>query len=103
MGDTIVGVAKAKNEFSEIINRAAYGGERIVIGSRGKPKAAVISIADLQKLEAFEQKQAQTQADQYAVLARAAALREEISRRRGGEPLPDSVELLRQMRLERSR
>jgi PHD/YefM family antitoxin component YafN of YafNO toxin-antitoxin module len=32
----------------------AYGRERIIVASRGKPKAAVISLADLELLEALE-------------------------------------------------
>lgn len=32
-------IAEAKARFSELVNRAAYGGERIVITKRGKPIA----------------------------------------------------------------
>jgi len=35
----------------KVLNRAAYGRERIVVASRGKPKAAVIGLADLKLLE----------------------------------------------------
>jgi prevent-host-death family protein len=30
-------IAEAKARFSELVNRVAYGGERIVITKRGKP------------------------------------------------------------------
>jgi len=36
------------------LNRAAYGRERIVVASRGKPKAAVVSVEDLKLLEELE-------------------------------------------------
>ena len=49
-----VGVKEAKTALSEYLNRAAYGQERIVITSRGKPKAALVSIEDLRHLEALE-------------------------------------------------
>lgn len=38
-----VNVAAARKNLSELMNRAAYGGETIVIESRGKPKAALVS------------------------------------------------------------
>jgi prevent-host-death family protein len=50
----VVSISKMKDTLSEVINRAAYGHERIVIASRGKPKAAVISIVDLERLEELE-------------------------------------------------
>jgi prevent-host-death family protein len=47
-------VTEAKRSFSELLNRAAYGKERIVVTSHDNPKAAVISIEDLQRLEWLE-------------------------------------------------
>ena len=32
-----IGVAQAKSSFSEIMGRAAYGGQQFIILSRGKP------------------------------------------------------------------
>lgn len=50
----VISVSKMKDTLSEVLNRAAYGRERIVIASRGKPKAAVISVDDLELLEGLE-------------------------------------------------
>ena len=36
-----VSIAEAKSRFSELINRVAYGGERIVITKHGKPIAVL--------------------------------------------------------------
>ena len=44
-------VSNAREDFSEIVNRAAYGKERTVISGRGKDLAVVIPIEDLQLLE----------------------------------------------------
>ena len=52
MGD--VGIREVKAALSEYVNRAAYGQERVIISSRGVPKAALISIDDLQRLEQME-------------------------------------------------
>jgi len=51
---TIISVSKLKDTLSEVLNRAAYGRERIVVASRGKPKAAVVSVEDLKLLEELE-------------------------------------------------
>jgi prevent-host-death family protein len=45
---------KARDEFADTINRAAYGKERVVLHRRGKPIAAVVPIEDLQLLEQLE-------------------------------------------------
>ena len=50
----VISVSEMKDTLSEVLNRAAYGQERIVIASRGKPKAAVISVEDLELLEELE-------------------------------------------------
>ena len=47
-------VSEIKAGLSAYINRAAYGKERIIIVSRGKPKAAMIGIEELKRLEALE-------------------------------------------------
>ncbi len=49
-----VSTSQLKESLSEYLNRAAYGQERIIVASRGKPKAAVISIEDLERLEELE-------------------------------------------------
>jgi prevent-host-death family protein len=50
----VVNVSQLKESLSEYLNRAAYGQERIIIASRGKPKVAMISIRDLERLEELE-------------------------------------------------
>lgn len=49
-----VNVSQLKESLSEYLNRAAYGQERIIVSSRGKPKAAVIGLQDLERLEELE-------------------------------------------------
>ncbi len=44
----------ARERFSEVLNRVAYGGERVVIERRGKELAAIVSLEDLRLLEAIE-------------------------------------------------
>jgi len=68
-----VSIGELKRDLSGIINQAAYGKERIVIVSRGKPKAAMISLEDLEQLRRISHYGQEPQA---AWLARADALRE---------------------------
>jgi prevent-host-death family protein len=45
-----------RQSFSESLNRAAFGGERVVIQRHGKPIAAVVPIEDLRLIEEMEDK-----------------------------------------------
>ncbi len=47
-------ISDARKDLAEIINRVAYGDERIILERRGKGLAAVIPINDLELLEAIE-------------------------------------------------
>lgn len=48
---TRLNVSKAREEFSEVVSRAAYGKERTIVSRRGKDLAAVIPMEDLHLLE----------------------------------------------------
>jgi len=45
-----------RDHISETINRVAYQGDRIALQRHGKPVAALVSIEDLELLEALEAK-----------------------------------------------
>jgi prevent-host-death family protein len=55
--DYSVPVTQARAEFADLINRAAYGHERIVITRHGRVIAALISAEDLERLAALDQAQ----------------------------------------------
>lgn len=46
----------ARNEFSSVLNRAAFGKERVILQRRGKSIAAVVPMDDVMLLEALEDK-----------------------------------------------
>lgn len=48
---TTVTTKEARDQLSELVNRAAYGKERIVLTRRGKGVAALVSLDDLLALE----------------------------------------------------
>lgn len=51
---TRVSAVDARSNFSDIINRAAYGKERVVLTRRGKDLAAVVPVDDLELLQEIE-------------------------------------------------
>jgi prevent-host-death family protein len=51
---TSVSATAARQSFSESLNRAAYGGERVIIRRHGKEIAAVVPIEDLRLIEQME-------------------------------------------------
>ena len=54
---TRLSVSKAREEFPEVVNRAAYGKERTIVSRRGKDMAAVIPMDDLRLLERLAQEE----------------------------------------------
>jgi prevent-host-death family protein len=51
MAQTHISIGQVKRDISDLVNRVAYGGERIILTSRGKPKAAIVSMEDYERLE----------------------------------------------------
>jgi len=49
-----VAVIDARKDLADILNRAAYGKERVVLTRRGKDVAAIVPMDDLAILEALE-------------------------------------------------
>ena len=44
----------ARGSFADMVNRAAFGKERVVVTRRGKALAAIVPIEDMKALEAME-------------------------------------------------
>ena len=53
---TQVSIGQVKRDISDLVNRVAYSGERIVLTSRGKPKAVLVSLDDYSRLKEAEEK-----------------------------------------------
>jgi prevent-host-death family protein len=71
-----VTTASARKNFSDLINRVAYGKDRVVLTRRNKPLAAVVPIEDIELIEEIE--------DREDLKAARAALRE--AKRKGTIP-----------------
>jgi prevent-host-death family protein len=51
---TTISTVEAREQFSEIVNRAAYGKERVILTRRGKALAAIVPIEDVKLIEELE-------------------------------------------------
>ncbi len=83
-----ISTASARQHFSDLINRVAYGKDRIVLTRRSRPLAAMVPIEDMALLEQIE--------DREDLKAARAALRE--VKRKGTIPLD---EVLKEFNLKR--
>ncbi|MHB1157134.1 MAG: type II toxin-antitoxin system Phd/YefM family antitoxin [Phycisphaerales bacterium] len=71
-------VAEARDNMADAVNRVAYAGERVVLERRGKGVAALVSVEDLELLEAMEDR------EDIAAARRARA----DMKRKGEKPIP---------------
>ena len=85
---TRLNVSKAREEFPDVVNRAAYAKERTIVSRRGKDLAAVIPIEDLRLLERLVQEEMDRidLEDAHAALAEA--------KEKGTIPLRDLMRIL---------
>ena len=110
MSNIEVTMTQLRQGLGELVNRAAYGGERVILVSHGAPRAAIISIEDLRRLSQIIGQELSFSYDENALaerysrgLAAADAVQERIRQwqeEQGIQPL-DSTELLRELREER--
>lgn len=47
-------ISEAREDFATIVNKVAFGGERVRLTRHGKPVAAVVPIEDVELLEDLE-------------------------------------------------
>lgn len=98
-----VSVAEARRKLADIIIGAGLGGKRYIVQRHGKPLAAVVSMSDLRRLQQLEDPHSiEHQMAALAALDEAERVGELILKERNGEYLPDSADLIREMREERT-
>jgi prevent-host-death family protein len=49
-----ISTSEARERFSDLINRASFGFERVILTRRGKPVAAVVPFEDVEWLEKLD-------------------------------------------------
>jgi prevent-host-death family protein len=103
MSEIQVSMTELRQDLGRLVNRAAYGGDRIVLVSHGEPKAAIVGVADLERLKRVCDEMT-AERDYYArALATATTVREKVRRWQEEHSIEpeDSVETLRRLREER--
>lgn len=97
--------ADLHQRVGDVLAQIQYTGEPVIIERRGKPVAAFVSIKDFEQMPRTVASSARKQSkeERRAALRRSAALRALIKKRRRGKPLPDSAQIIRELREERAR
>lgn len=49
-----ISVSEARQDFAEVVNRVAYGKERVTVERRGRDLVAIVPMSDVLLLEAIE-------------------------------------------------
>ncbi|MFG2968829.1 type II toxin-antitoxin system Phd/YefM family antitoxin [Streptomyces sp. NPDC048288] len=76
-------VTQARAELAELINRVVYGGERVVVTRHGKPLVALVSAADLERLEELPESSEEHVVSSVSTVRETASVRPERGRRFG--------------------
>jgi prevent-host-death family protein len=82
-----VSIDQVKRDISELVNRVSDAGERIILTSRGKPKAALISMEDYERLLNSESRT--TNIEKW--LSETRTFSRKIEKRRGGPVDVDAI------------
>lgn len=102
MREIEISMSKLRQNLGSFVNRVAYGGERIILVAHGEPKAAIISVEDLRRLQQLTY-EAEPPVGRYSTgLAAAGLLQERIhewQERYKVEP-EDTVDILNQIRAD---
>ena len=91
-----VNIRKARENFSEIINRVTAKGERVILTSRNKPKAAIVSLKDAMAIEDKSMRKAK----RLLQLERIIKMRQKLARKSLAEDSLDTLKKIREERVE---
>lgn len=53
---TRIAASEARMDFADIVNKVAFGGERVTLQRHGKDVAAIVPVEDLRLIEALEER-----------------------------------------------
>ncbi len=103
MSEIQVSMSRLRQNLGSLVNRAAYGGVRIVLVAHGEPKAALVGIEDLRRLQQLNEQIIVQEERHFTALAAAGRLRERIRQWQEAHNIEpeNSVESLTQLRIER--
>ncbi|MDQ3554470.1 MAG: type II toxin-antitoxin system Phd/YefM family antitoxin [Chloroflexota bacterium] len=53
-GNKAISVTDARDDFAELVNRVAYGNDRVIVARRGRELAAIVPVSDIALLELLD-------------------------------------------------
>jgi len=95
-----VSATEVKNLWGRVVRRVLQRREPALVESKGVPTVVILPADDYQQLVAERDAELRKQR-QLALLDEAERFAQEVAARYADRPLPDSVEIIRQMREER--
>jgi PHD/YefM family antitoxin component YafN of YafNO toxin-antitoxin module len=106
----VMNATYVRQVWSELLNKVFQTNTRVVVEKNGIPVAAIISPRELERFKRLEAQDAEHFRPLREVeikrrleaLSAATTFRRQMAETRGGQPLPSSVEIIRQAREERS-
>ena len=90
----VIGATEARVHFGELLRRVTENDETVVVERGGKPRVAGRSLDEYERLRGAKE----PEADWWELAERS---RQRIHAYRGGRPLPDIEQMIRDMRDER--
>ncbi|MCB0164278.1 MAG: type II toxin-antitoxin system Phd/YefM family antitoxin [Anaerolineae bacterium] len=97
---TYVGVNEARSRFSDLVNQVCYGGKQVVVTSRGRPKVAIVTLRAAQDRR-LSAETTPLRHKRQAALKKLDQNYQALQQETHGQ-LPDPVEILHQLRHERT-
>lgn len=91
-----INIKEARQRFSELVNTVALGRERVVITSRNKPKAVIVSLQDAETLETDAIRRARRRIQLESIRK----LRMRLAKKGVADESLNTLEKLREKRLE---
>ena len=95
--ERVISATEARVRFGELLRRVVHDREAIIVERDGKPQAVVLALEEYERLKA-----SQPRSDWRQTMDKAIALADSIRTARGGRPLPEPAEVIRQTREERN-
>ncbi len=96
MDEKRISATEARIHFGELIRKVKEERQPYIVERDGQPFVVLLAVEEYEQLQ-------QRKPGWREALEQARQLREEIAARRGGAPLPDPAEIIREMREERTR
>jgi prevent-host-death family protein len=91
-----INIKEARERFSEIVNRASYKGERIVLMSRNKPKALIVGLEEAKAFEGDPMRKGR----RLLQLEQIAKIRERLAHKKIKSDSAEDLRKLRESRIE---